>query len=175
MKCHSRWENTLSFLIGQDIVQRFVGSKTHSHRPQFWSSLHQMGDPHIWKISLDNRILLHHNTFIIIKIFICHYNRLIKIVITHYVSSVNIFLHQFIGPYIYVKVFRKYDNFSQFLSGNVCNGYQYQVNMGSGNGLVQSGNKPLPEPLLTNSMTPYGIARGLGLKEVDYDLLTSVK
>ena len=33
------------------------------------------------------------------------------------------------------------------------------VNIGSGNGLVPSGNKPLPEPILTRSMSPYSIAR----------------
>ena len=31
----------------------------------------------------------------------------------------------------------------------VTGSYWWQVNIGSGNGLVPSGNKPLPEPMLT--------------------------
>ena len=34
-----------------------------------------------------------------------------------------------------------------------------QNSIGSGNGLVPSGNKPLPEPMLTRSPTPYGVTR----------------
>ena len=32
---------------------------------------------------------------------------------------------------------------------NVTESYWWQVNIGLGNGLVPSGNKPLPEPMLT--------------------------
>ena len=32
---------------------------------------------------------------------------------------------------------------------NVAGPYWWEVNIGSGNGLVPSGNKPLPEPMLT--------------------------
>ena len=31
------------------------------------------------------------------------------------------------------------------------------INIGSGNGLVPSGNKPLPEPMLTQIIAPYGV------------------
>ena len=33
----------------------------------------------------------------------------------------------------------------------------WSVNVGSGNGLVPSGNKPLPEPMLTQTFAPYGV------------------
>ena len=33
----------------------------------------------------------------------------------------------------------------------------WKVNAGSGNGLVSSGNKPLPEPMLTQIYRPYGV------------------
>ena len=35
----------------------------------------------------------------------------------------------------------------------------WEVNIGSGNGLVPPGTKPLPEPILTRSMSPYDITR----------------
>ena len=34
------------------------------------------------------------------------------------------------------------------------------VTIESGNGLVPSGNKPLPEPMLTDVLSPYGVTRG---------------
>ena len=34
-----------------------------------------------------------------------------------------------------------------------------EVNIGSGNGLVPSGNNPLPEPVLTRCQIPLGISR----------------
>ena len=36
----------------------------------------------------------------------------------------------------------------QLLSGEITEPHKWEVNIGSGNGLVQSGNKPLPEPIL---------------------------
>ena len=42
---------------------------------------------------------------------------------------------------------------------NVLEPYWRQVNIGSGNGLVPPGTKPLPEPMLTRIMSPYGITK----------------
>ena len=39
------------------------------------------------------------------------------------------------------------------------NTFNDKVNIGSGNGLVPSGKKPLPEPILTQIYVPYGIIR----------------
>ena len=36
-----------------------------------------------------------------------------------------------------------------FSQANATNPHKWQVNIGSDNGLVPSGNKPLPEPMLT--------------------------
>ena len=37
--------------------------------------------------------------------------------------------------------------------------YWWLLNIGSGKGLVPSGNRPLPEPLLTQISEPYGVTR----------------
>ena len=37
--------------------------------------------------------------------------------------------------------------------------HRWLVNIGSSNGLVPSSSKPLPEPILTGSMPPYGVTR----------------
>ena len=37
--------------------------------------------------------------------------------------------------------------------------YWWLVNIGSGNGLVPSGTLPLPEPVLAQFLSPYGVAR----------------
>ena len=43
---------------------------------------------------------------------------------------------------------------------NATRPYWWWVNIGSGNGLVPSDNKPLPEPMLTQgSLSPYGVTR----------------
>ena len=49
----------------------------------------------------------------------------------------------------------------------------WEVNIGSGNRLVPSGNKPLPEPMLTHmiSMLPCGIMRSQWVSVTDVFLL----
>ena len=45
---------------------------------------------------------------------------------------------------------------------NITGLHWWSVNIGSGNGLVPSGNKPLPEPMLNcwpRSLSPYGVTR----------------
>ena len=42
---------------------------------------------------------------------------------------------------------------------NTTRPYWWQVNIGLGNGLVPSDNKPLPEPMLTQMLSPYGVTR----------------
>ena len=42
---------------------------------------------------------------------------------------------------------------------NVTGSYCWSVNIGSGDGLVPSGKKPKPEPMLTRSVSPYGVTR----------------
>ena len=39
-----------------------------------------------------------------------------------------------------------------------------EIAIGSGNGLVLSGNKPLPKPVLTLLYVPYGIIRSQWIK-----------
>ena len=41
----------------------------------------------------------------------------------------------------------------------------WEVNIGSGNGLVPLGNKPLPEPMLTQFLVAYGVARPQWVKQ----------
>ena len=56
-----------------------------------------------------------------------------------------------------IGIFKSYDNVLRWMSQDLTDD---QVNVGSGNGLVPSGNKPLPEPVLTQIYAPYGITRG---------------
>ena len=42
---------------------------------------------------------------------------------------------------------------------NLTGPYRRQVNIGSGNGLLPSGNTPLLEPMLTSFMLPYGVTK----------------
>ena len=45
------------------------------------------------------------------------------------------------------------------------------INFGSGNGLVQLGNKPLAEPMLTHYVSTYGITRSQSDKKwLPYDM-----
>ena len=42
---------------------------------------------------------------------------------------------------------------------NATRPYQWQVNIGSGNGLVPSGNKPLPEPMFSQIYVQIYVAK----------------
>ena len=55
----------------------------------------------------------------------------------------------------YRKFWHSLRNYSQV---NATGGQWWEVKIGSGNGLVSSGNKPVPDPMLTQ-MTPYGVTR----------------
>ena len=57
---------------------------------------------------------------------------------------------------------------------NAINTHWFEVNIGSGNGLVPSDNKPLPEPTLTHSQyhgcwCPGSLRRqGINIHDIDY-------
>ena len=53
---------------------------------------------------------------------------------------------------------------------NVTGLHWWSVNIGSGSGLVPSGNKPLPEPMLTQIL-PYGVTRPQWVKKCHIDWL----
>ena len=48
---------------------------------------------------------------------------------------------------------------------NVTGPHWWSVNIGAANSLVSSGSKPLPEPMLTLIVSPYGVTRPEWLKE----------
>ena len=63
---------------------------------------------------------------------------------------------------------------------NVSGLHWWSVNIGSGNGLVPSGNKPLPEVMLTQILSPYGVTRpqwvnSLTLRQNDHHFTDIVK